>query len=113
MSDLEGDGLQEVRGQGAKGLSVTRKAKISRRQFLTGAFRERDAALSKTAATSALPRDLARGKLDEHDRFGWEGDPQTGRDFTAHETAPQIPDWDDGMDSVLEEMENLKGIENF
>jgi hypothetical protein len=36
-----------------------------------------------------------------------------GRDFTTPETAPQIPDWDDGIDSVLEEMENLKGIEDF
>jgi hypothetical protein len=92
---------------------VTRKAKISRRQFLTGAFRERDAALSKTEATSALPRDLAQGKLGERNRFGWEDEPQIGRDFTAPETAPQIPDWDDGIDSVLEEMENLKGIEDF
>jgi hypothetical protein len=70
---------------------VTRKAKISRRQFLTGAFRGRDVALSRTEVTSALP----------------------GRDFTTPETAPQIPDWDDGIDSVLEEMENTKGIEDF
>jgi hypothetical protein len=70
---------------------VTRKAEISRRQFLTGAFRRRDVALSRTAAISALP----------------------GRDFTAPETAPQIPDWDDGIDRVLEEMENTKGIEDF
>jgi hypothetical protein len=70
---------------------VTQRAKINRRQFLTGAFRRRDVALSKTGATSALP----------------------GRDFTTPETAPQIPDWDDGIDSVLEEMENLKGIEDF
>jgi hypothetical protein len=70
---------------------VTRKAKISRRQFLTGAFRERDAALSRTAATAAL----------------------LGRDFTAPETAPRIPDWGDGIDSVLEEMESTKGIEDF
>ena len=70
---------------------MTRKAKISRRQFLTGGFRARGAELSKTESVSALP----------------------GRDFTAPETAPQIPDWDDGIESVLEEMENLKGIEDF
>ena len=91
MSDLKRDGLQEVRRQGAKGLSVTQRAKINRRQFLTGAFRGRNVALSRTEVTSALP----------------------GRDFTTPETAPQIPDWDDGIDSVLEEMENLKGIEDF
>jgi hypothetical protein len=70
---------------------VTRKPKISRRQFITGAFRERDVELSKTGAVSALP----------------------GRDFTAPETAPQIPDWDNAIDSVLEELENMKGIEDF
>jgi hypothetical protein len=92
---------------------VTRKAKISRRQFLSGVFRGRDAALSKTGAISTLPRGLAQGKLGERNRFGWEDEPQIGRDFTAPETAPEIPDWDHGIDSVLEEMENLKGIEDF
>ena len=92
---------------------MTRTAKINRRQFLTGAFRERYVAGSETGGTSALPRDLAQGKLGEHNRFGWEDEPQIGRDFTAPETAPQIPDWDDGIDSVLEEMENWKGIEDF
>jgi hypothetical protein len=113
VSDLERDGLQEVRSQGAEGLSVTRRAKINRRQFLTGAFRGRDVALSKTGVTSALPRDLAQGKLGDHHRFDWEDEPQIGRDFTAPETGPQDPGWDDGIDSVLEEMENLKGIEDF
>ena len=113
MSDLEGDGLQEVRGPGAKGLSVKQRPEINRRQFLTGVFRERDTALSKTGATSALPRDLARGKLGDHHRFDREDEPQTGRDFTAPEKSPQDPSWDDGIDSVLEEMENTKGIEDF
>ncbi len=92
---------------------MKQKATISRRQFLTGAFRRRDVALSETGAISALPRDLAQGKPGEHERFGWEHELQIGRNFTAPETAPQIPDWDDGIDSVLEEMENLKGIEDF
>jgi hypothetical protein len=92
---------------------VTRKAKISRRQFLTGVFRGRDVALSRTRAASALPRDLAQGEFGAHHRFGWEDEPHSGRDFKAPETAPQIPDWDDGIDGVLEEMENTKGIEDF
>jgi hypothetical protein len=92
---------------------VTRKAKINRRQFLTGVFRGRDVAPSRTEATSTLPRDLAQGKLGDHHRFGWEDEPRIRRDFTAPEMGPQDPDWDDGIDSVLEEMENLKGIEDF
>jgi len=88
-------------------------AKINRRQFLTAAFRGRDDELSRTGEKTALPRDLAQEKLGEHYRSGREDEPQTGRDFAAPETAPQIPDWDDGMDRVLEEMENLKGIEDF
>jgi hypothetical protein len=92
---------------------VTRKAKISRRQFLSGAFRERDAALSRTGNISALPRDPAQGKSGERHSLDCEDEPQIGRDFTAPETAPQIPDWDNGIERVLEEMENLKGIEDF
>jgi hypothetical protein len=77
-----------VRSQGAKGLSVTRTTKINRRQFLTGAFRERDLAEKM-------------------------GEPRIGRKFSAPDTAPQISDWDNGIESVLEEMENTKGIEDF
>ena len=100
MSDLERDGLQEVRSPGAKGLSVKQKAAMSRRQFLTGTFRGRDIAPSETEAASPLPRDLDQGKLGDHYCFTWNEE-------------PQVPDWDNGMDSVLEEMENLKGIEDF
>jgi len=77
---------------------MTRKAEITRRQFLTGAFRARDP---------------ARGKLAEPYGLGWQKDPRFSRDFTAPETAPRIPDWDDGIEHVLEEMEDLKGIEDF
>ena len=92
---------------------MTRKAKINRRQFLTGAFRGRNAEISRARAISALPRDLGQRNPDDHYRFGRENEPKNGRDFTAPETASGIPDWDDGIDSVLEEMENLKGIEDF
>lgn len=102
-----------MRSPGAKGLSVARKTAISRRQFLTGAFRGPGAALTGTGAISALPRDLTQGKLGEHYRFGWMEDPQTNRDITAPEAASQITDWEDGIDSVLKEMENRKGIEDF
>jgi hypothetical protein len=113
VSDLEGDGLQEVRGPGAQGLNVTRRAAISRRQFLTGAFRRRDVAVSRPGASSTLRGDLGQGKPGERDRYGWNEERQFGRDFAAPETAPRIPDWDSGIDGVLAEMEDLKGIEDF
>ena len=52
-------------------MSVTRRAAISRRQFLAGAFRGRGAALSGTGGASVLFRDLAQGKAGEYERFGW------------------------------------------
>ena len=79
---------------------MKQRAAISRMQFLTGTFRGRYAAPLETGETSALPRDLAQGKLGDHYCFTWNEE-------------PQVPDWDNGMDSVLEEMENLKGIEDF
>jgi len=113
VSDLERDGLQEVRGQDSKGLSVTPRAKISRRQFLTGAFRGRDAARSGIDGISALPRDLTLGQLAAHGRVGWNGDLETGLDFSAPDAAAQFQNWEDGIERVLAEMENLKGIEDF
>jgi hypothetical protein len=77
---------------------VKRKEAISRRQFLTGAFRGRNAVPSETGA--ALPRDLVQGKLGERYCFEWNEE-------------PHVPDWENGIDSVLEEMEDLKGIEDF
>ncbi|MBW2493258.1 MAG: hypothetical protein JRE43_00785 [Deltaproteobacteria bacterium] len=79
---------------------MKRKLAISRRQFLTGAFRGRDAAPPEAEAPPALPRDLARAKLAERYCFAWNEEPET-------------PDWEKGLDGVLEEMENLKGIEDF
>jgi hypothetical protein len=58
--------------------------------------------------------------LAERDRLGWNEEPRTRRDFkapsldfTAPRTAPQIPDWDNGLDRALAELEDLKGIEGF
>jgi hypothetical protein len=79
---------------------VKQRVEINRRQFLTGAFRRRDAASSKTGAISAATGDLAREEFGEHCR-------------SVRGEEPQIPDWDDGLERVLEEMENLKGIEDF
>ena len=79
---------------------MKRKAAISRRQFLTGAFRERGTEPAESRASSALPRGRAQGKLVDHYCFAW------GRE-------PQVPESENGLDGVLAEMEDLKGIEDF
>ena len=79
---------------------MKRESAISRRQFLTGAFRERDSAPAETGVTSDLSRDLAREKLVERYCFAWDRE-------------PPVPDWENGLDGVLAEMEDLKGIEDF
>jgi hypothetical protein len=94
-------------------VNVTQKTAISRRQFLTGAFRAREAAGSDAAGTAASSGDLARRGLDERGRFERNEALQKLRNFTALETAPQIPDWDSGLDRALAELENRKGIDDF
>ncbi len=82
-------------------------------EYCTGCGKCEHACILEEAAISVLPHDLAQGKLGEHYRFGWKEEPKISRDFTAPEAAPQIPAWDGGIDSVLKEMEDLKGIEDF
>jgi len=62
---------------------------------------------------AASSGDLARRGPDERGRFERNEALQKLRNFTAPETAPQIPDWDSGLDRALAELENLKGIEDF
>ncbi len=54
---------------------------VNRRGFLTGAFRGRDLA------------------------------PVASEGLVAPQTAPVIPEWDDNLQSVLEQMDDLSGIE--
>lgn len=71
------------------------------------------ACILEEAAIRVLPRDLAKGKLGEHYRFGWKEEARISRDFTAPEQAPDVPGWgDDNMDRVLKQMEDLSGIED-
>ncbi len=102
-----------MRGSRAEGLKAMRKAAISRRQFLTGAFREREAAGSDEAEATSESLGIAPRKPGGRDRFERNLALQKLRNFTAPDTAPQIPDWKDGVDRVLVEMENLEGIEDF
>jgi len=71
------------------------------------------ACILEEAAIRVLPRDLAKGKLGEHYRFGWKEEARISRDFTAPERAPDVPGWDERqMDRVLEKMEDWTGIED-
>ncbi len=64
------------------------------------------------AAIRVLPRDLAKGKLGEHYRFGWREEAHISRDFTAPTQAPSIPEWEGNMDRVLEQLDDWTGIED-
>jgi len=82
-------------------------------EYCTGCGKCEHACILEEAAISVLPRDLVQGKLGDHYRFDWEEEPRISRDFIAPEAPPQIPGWGNGIDSVIEELEDLKGIEDF
>jgi len=90
-----------------------RKTAISRRQFLTGAFRARETAGSEAAEIASASHGGASRKSGERDRFERNLALQKLRNFSEPETAPQIPDWENANDRVLAELEDLKGIEDF
>jgi ferredoxin-type protein NapG len=69
------------------------------------------ACILEESAIRVMPRELAKGQLGEHYRFGWKEEARVSRDFTAPERAPEIPGWEDNMSRVLEEMHDLSGIE--
>ena len=50
-----------------------------------------------------------QGQLGEHYRFGWKEEARVSRDFTAPEGAPDLPEWDKGLEKVLEAMDDLSG----
>ncbi|MDP6980729.1 MAG: ferredoxin-type protein NapG [Myxococcota bacterium] len=64
------------------------------------------------AAIRVLPKDLTKGKLGEHYRFGWKEEAHISRDFTAPESAPDVFDSEANMNKVLQEMEDWSGIED-
>jgi ferredoxin-type protein NapG len=77
----------------------------------TGCGKCEHACILEEAAIKVLPRDVAKGKLGEHYRFGWQEEAVISRDFTAPEAAPDIPAWEENMSRVLESMDDLSGIE--
>jgi ferredoxin-type protein NapG len=77
----------------------------------TGCGRCENACILEEAAIVVLPRDLAKGKGGEHYRLGWKEPARISRDFTAPGRAPDVPDWDDNLERVIEHMDDLTGIE--
>jgi ferredoxin-type protein NapG len=66
-----------------------------------------NACILERAAIVVLPRDLAKGGGGAHYRLGWKEPARISRDFTA----PDIPEWDDNLDRVIERLDDLTGIE--
>ena len=64
------------------------------------------------AAVKVMPRRLAMGRLGENYRFGWKETPVISRDFQPSDSMPEPGAWRDNTRRVLEEMEDLSGIEN-
>ncbi|MCP4007702.1 MAG: ferredoxin-type protein NapG [bacterium] len=63
------------------------------------------------AAIKVLPVEQARGKLGDNYRFGWLEETDISGDFKAPETAPDLPQWENSLERVLEQMDDLSGIE--
>jgi ferredoxin-type protein NapG len=64
------------------------------------------------AAIKVLPRELAKGRLGEHYRFGWKEEPVISRDFATPSKAHEDPAWGErGLERVIDRMNDLSGIE--
>ncbi len=77
----------------------------------TGCGKCENACILEEPAIRVMPRELVQGKLGEHYRFGWKEEARISRDFTAPDSAPDIPAWENNMDRVLESMNDPSGIE--
>jgi ferredoxin-type protein NapG len=77
----------------------------------TGCGRCEHACVLEEAAIKVLSVEQARGKLGENYRFGWLEDAEISPDFEAPMAAPDLPQWRDGLERVLEQMDDLSGIE--
>jgi ferredoxin-type protein NapG len=64
------------------------------------------------AAIRVMPHRLALGKLGDNYRFGWKETATISRDFQPSDSRPEPGVWRDNTERVLEEMENLSGIED-
>jgi len=119
VSDFEADGLQEVRGQGAKSVSATRDRSIGRRDFLTRFFRNPGRAAAPpsedgTACTGDPPRsrEHRHGPRDAREIARSSDAARPERDFTAPDCAPERFAGKSHLDRVLQAMNDSTGIED-
>jgi ferredoxin-type protein NapG len=78
----------------------------------TGCGKCENACVLDETAIRVLPHALAKGKIGEHYRLGWEEEAVISRDFAAPRNAPDLPEWGEkGLERVLEELSDLSGIE--
>jgi ferredoxin-type protein NapG len=78
----------------------------------TGCGKCEHSCILERAAIKVLSRDVAKGELGEHYRFGWKEEPVISRDFAAPRSAPEIPEWGEkSLERVLESMNDPSGIE--
>jgi hypothetical protein len=116
VPDLEGNRLQEMRDQGAKGMSAARERSVGRRDFLVGLFRGRDsgstgARAQAPAADAAQSADGSAPVAGEKRRLEWREEAGAFRDFTAPERTRETLADDSNLERVLKEMDDLTGIE--
>jgi ferredoxin-type protein NapG len=62
-------------------------------------------------AIRVFPHESVQGKLGGNYRFGWLEEPVISPQFHAPEGSPDVPDWEGNLDRVVEEMNDLSGIE--
>jgi ferredoxin-type protein NapG len=69
------------------------------------------ACILEEAAIKVLPHRLAQGELSGGYRFGWLEEAESGRDLETPGSPPGPPGLEGNLERVLEEMNDLSGIE--
>ena len=89
-------------------MSVGRRGRISRRGFLTGAFRDRNGAAEDPRA----PR-RPHGPGRDFDRYplGRDEEVATRGGLAAPERTPETPEWERNLAGAIEKLNDLTGIE--
>lgn len=79
-------------------------------EHCTGCGMCEHACVLEESAIRVLPRELAKGKLGDTYRFGWLEEAEISQEVDAPEAAPDLPEWKDVLERVLEHMDDLGGI---
>jgi ferredoxin-type protein NapG len=85
---------------------------VVRSDLCTGCGMCEHACPLEEAAIKVMPRRLAMGKLGDNYRFGWKESPEISRDFEPSDSMPEAGAWRDNTRRVIEELEDLSGIED-